>query len=442
MSIRGTVSAIAIAAFLFAAAAPLAAEDMGRCRVLRSNGMIIEGAVKKVEGGYEVTSAKGITVKLKDNEVNRVIPLDTTPAAPSRDAGEKKPVLPDADSTADVSDSDVKDILGSENTGDDVIETQSDNLAPCPPNEDSIAEMMRIAGKKAKRHDTDHFVLVYTSERKLAIELASRMESIYKWVIRYQEMLGIPIRRPDYKLEQYFFGTYKEYQDYMALDLGAVLPGALGFYQRETNRSAFFDMQDEPGIAELKKQLAQPGVDWRQRQYITNRVKRYTDFYNLTVIQHECAHHIHFNSGVFPKRGDMPRWLVEGLACMFELPPTDAGGSLGAVNHARLDEFRKIYGTTPERLGELRLFIVDNSQFRGGMSYSLGWALHQYMWKRHRKNYAKYMQIMAALEDDQEVDRTRRQQEFEDLFGAVDEAWVKKFVEYVNTLQLRQSVLP
>lgn len=442
MSIRGTVSAIAISAFLFAAAAPLVAEDMGRCRVLRSNGMIIEGAVKKVEGGYEVTSAKGITVKLKDNEVNRVIRLDIATEKPAGEAGGKTSVAPVADSAANVSDSDVEDILGSENTGDDVIEAEGDNLAPCPANEDSIAEMMRIAGKKAQRYETDHFVLVYTSERKLALELAARMESIYKWVIRYQEMLDIPIRRPDYKLEQYFFGTYKEYQDYMALDLGAVMPGALGFYQRETNRSAFFDMQDEPGIADLKKQLAQPGVDWRQRQFITNRIKRYTDFYNLTVIQHECAHHVHFNTGVFPKRGDMPRWLVEGLACMFELPPTDAGGSLGVVNHARLDEFRKIYGKTPERLGDLRLFIVDDSQFRGGMSYSLGWALHQYMWKKYRKKYAKYMQLMAAREDDERIDSTKRQQEFEDLFGPVDEEWVKKFVEYVNTLQLRQSVLP
>jgi hypothetical protein len=274
------------------------------------------------------------------------------------------------------------------------------------------------------------------------------MEGIYKWVVKYQEMLSVPVKKPEHKLEIYFFATNEEYRKYMALTLGDIIPSAIGFYVRDENRSAFFDLADEPGIAAMKRQLAEPGVDFRQKRLITNRMNRWSDHYNYTVIQHECAHHIHFNTGVFPKRGDMPRWMTEGLACMFETPPSDAGGSLGSVNHSRLNRFRQIYdweprrGTDYRRLGDLRLFIVDDSQFQGEPSYALGWAIHQYLWKAHRPKYAQYMQKMAAREEDVDVDQTKRQQEFEDLFGEVNEEWIKKFIEYINSLQLKPSLLP
>lgn len=418
---------------------PAMAEDAGRCRIVRMNGTFVEGDVKKTDAGYEVTVKPGIVVTLKKGEVKRVIPLGA-PAEASETASRTGVT---ARQPGRVSDADIKDILGSDNTGgsDDVIE-DPDMLAAVPTNEDSVQEMLRIAGKDAKLHTTPHFALVYTSGREEMLRLASRMESIYKWVLNYQKQLAIPMKKPDHKLEIYFFKTSKEYNDYQAVSLGSVNADALGFYYRPINRSAFYDLSDMPNIANLREQLKQPGIHWRQRQALNNRMQRWADFYNLTVIQHECAHHIHFNTGVFTARGDTPRWLVEGLACMFELPPTDAGGSLGAVNHARLSEFRQIYGTDYRRLGDLRMFIVDDGLWQGGRSYSLGWALNHFMWKKHRSKYARYMQLMAQREEDVEVDRTKRQQEFEDMFGSVDEDWTKKFVEFINDLQLRPSLLP
>jgi hypothetical protein len=337
-----------------------------------------------------------------------------------------------------VSDSEVREILGSEEFDlDDVIASGPDPLVAVPADEASVQQMLRIAGGEpnAKRYETDHFVLVHTSTADKTRSLASRLEAVYHHVARWHEMLGIPVHPPENKLEVFFFGTHEEYLDYQGIQ-GFRMMQALGFYMRTNNRSAFFDMYDYAPFAAQREQLK--NADFQTRRRINNEIKNRTDKFNLEVIQHEAAHHIHFNVGTFPRRGDLNSWVVEGLAQMFEVPPGEGGGSLGATNHGRLSEFRQIY-RDPERF-DLRLFIVDNRLWQGGASYSMGWSLHQYLWAKHRDAYAKFMRLMSEREDDVTVSETQWQQEFEEFFGAIDEEWVKKWAEYMNGLQLRRSL--
>ncbi|MBL8880794.1 MAG: DUF1570 domain-containing protein [Phycisphaerales bacterium] len=156
----------------------------------------------------------------------------------------------------------------------------------------------------------------------------------------------------------------------------------------------------------------------------------------------QSAHHIHFNMGVFNRKGDHPRWLTEGLAQMFEVPPGRSGSGLGTTNNYRLYEYRAIYGKDPQRLGDLREFIVNDGRWEGGRSYSYGWALVQYLMRDQKPKFAKFMQRQAAREDEVELSETEKQQEFEDLFGVVDDKYRKKFSDYVNDLPLKISELP
>jgi hypothetical protein len=283
-------------------------------------------------------------------------------------------------------------------------------------------------------------VLVFTSSRADAKKLGARLESVYRWVVKYQDMIGVPYKAPQHKLEMYYFGTNEEYRSYQTTD-GFLEPGAIGYYIRTRNRSAFFDYSTEPWMMSIKERLKD--TNWRTRVYWTNQLNRYSDYLSLTVIQHEAAHHIHFNTGVFARdQLGVPRWVSEGLAQMFEAPPTEAGGSLGSINHFRLNEFRQIYGRSPRVLGDFRLFIVDNNQWKGGVSYSLGWAIQHYLWKEKREGYIKFMRELAALTGDSEFGETELQKLFEDNFGKVDDAWTDKFHKYILTIPLKRSVLP
>lgn len=428
------------------------AEAGQRCRIVKMDDRVIEGeVVEETPEGYRIRVRGGITMLVHRHEVRRVEALGSAEAS-APVGGAPEPAGIRLGPAALVSDADIRTILGPEPDLklSDIEAGAVDMEAPLETDRASLDQMIRLAGgeKVAKTLETDHFVFVYTSPREDAMRLAARLESIYRWNVRFMEMCGLAPRRPEFRLEIFFFGTFKEYEGYMS-NMGWLERDALGFYMPGNNRSAFFDVRDYPPFAQLVKELKEAKVDGRRRQAITNRINRRADHFNLTVVQHEAAHHIHFNIGVFPRRADIPRWMGEGLAQMFEVPPSEAGAALGTTNHYRLYEFRSVYGGDPDnremkRLPiDLRLFIVDDREWKGGQSYSMGWALNHYLWKKHRQGYARWMQRLSQLEEDSQFSPTDRQAAFEDALGVpIDEQFEKDFLEFMNSIALKKSVIP
>lgn len=444
-ALRAGVAALTLAAILVTTSS-LSAQVSGRCKIIRNNDTVLIGEVTEEDGMYKVKDDKGIVYRLKKNDVKSVTPIETVKNQPGDVAGDKNGKAPpkSENDTAGLSEDEINKLLGE---ADEELEKDADAapeaMPELPINQTSVDEMMRIAGRNAQLHSTPHFALVYTSDKKLARQLAARLESTYRMCFQMMKNLEIPVKKPDFKLEIYFFSTYKEYESYGSINLpGGLPPGALGFYMPPTNRSAFFDLNETPELQQIREALKQPGIPWREKQRFLNRAKRQNDFFNLTVIQHEAAHHIHFNMGVFNRKGDHMSWTVEGLAQMFEVPPGRSGSGLGAINNYRLYEFRAIYGKDPERLGDLRDFIVNDGRWQGGRTYSYGWALVHYLMRENKAKFAKFMQKQALREDDVKVSETDRQQEFEDIFGAVDDKFRKKFSDFVNDLSLKISELP
>ncbi|MBI5863335.1 MAG: DUF1570 domain-containing protein [Planctomycetes bacterium] len=164
--------------------------------------------------------------------------------------------------------------------------------------------------------------------------------------------------------------------------------------------------------------------------------------YNAEVVQHEAGHHIHFNLGVFPRNtAELPTWAVEGLATMFEVVEGEAGASYGAINHNRLSQFRRIYGENGERIPDMRIVILNNGWWNGFPAYSMGWALNHYLSRcaKHAEAYKKWMQLLAARDDGERIEFTELQRQFEQLFGDIDDTWRQEFIDYMKTIQLKQS---
>ncbi len=430
----------------------------GRYRIELMNGKYVEGEVKELpDGSYEVKTKYGAIVTVRKNEVRTMRALEEAGTAPGSEVAS-------AGGTAlrrPISDAEIEQLLADIVARPDeslVGADRSDMMAPLPLNENSLQEMLREAGADRQKNvlEKDHFVMVYTASEKAAQELAARLEAVYRWNVRFMEMMKLPARRPAHKLEIYFFGTFKEYEAYSA-NHGMTVSGgggfALGYYMPEINRSHFFDMNTFPPVAQLAESVKDKSVPWERRQEVTNRIRRWVEYQNVEVIQHEIGHHIHFNIGLFPrdsfKGGNVPIWLVEGTTMMFEVPPSKAGASLGTLNDNRLDHLLKKFGKRPLSVAEWKLFLIDNTAWhnaagRGNTydSYQLAWSMVYYLWKERRDQYAKYLQTVFGREPGVTMTNTEREKDFEDAFGRLDEKWLEGYYQFLSTLHVRQSLLP
>ena len=436
----GSKSVLGVLAAGLAAAVfvPLVWADItGRVRIIDMNGRRFEGEVKELPDAYKVRQSNGITMMIKKSEVKEIIRLE--PRAKEKTSTDALRTV--TRSGSDVSDEEIAAILG-----EDWIE--SENAGPVTGADavltadmESIDEMRRIADTDTLI-ETDHFVLVYTSDRALALKLSARLEATYRWMERFMKMVDLEAVAPEHKLEIYFYRDHQGYKSYGST-VGGIPDWAAGFYMRTNNRSAFYDMNKSPRVVKYLEQLERASM--RRRRFYQNRIKRYQDFVNLTVIQHEAAHHIHFNIGLFSKRGDIPTWVTEGLAQMFELPSGKRGGSLGTINHYRLADFQGTYNPkfrgNRNRLTKLRLFVSDDSTWDPGKHYSYGWALTHYLWKKHRPQYAEYLHRLNQREDDKRLSATEQLQEFEDIFGPADDKFQKDFLDYIFAQRVQRSAL-
>ncbi|MEW6199505.1 MAG: DUF1570 domain-containing protein [Planctomycetota bacterium] len=451
-----------MAFLLLGVGAAVADQIQGRYRIELMNGRYVEGDVKELpDGSYEVKTRHGVTVTVKRSEVRGLRALEAVRPAESPTAA---PRNPGATLRREISDAEIEAIVaGIEANPDEAMVgvARDDMMAPLPLDTESVLEMMRQAGVPRKegvpfeddKHDgvlvKDHFVMVYTSSKDAARALASRLEAVYRWNVKMLSMLQIPARRPEHKLEIYYFASWDEFDRYSRNKGSPLPPGVLGYYSPDINRSHFFDMRTMPGLKEHLEALKRPGTPWREKQRLTNLINRYVEHQNVETIQHETGHHIHFNIGLFPKDGlsreaSVPIWLVEGTTMLFEVPPSKAGASLGVLNNNRLFYLRHLFGERPLDPQRWKLFLIDNHYWYGGgwgvaESYQLGWAMVYYLWKEHRAGYAKYLQKVFGREE--ALSMTEREAELVECFGPLNDEWFEKFYNFLARLELRPSLV-
>ncbi len=431
----------------------------GRYRIYLMNGKSVEGDVTELPGGsYEVKTKYGVVVTVRKTEVKGVVSLEEIERTAEPEVGEVSSGLR-ARMRRSIGDEEIEEILsGIVAERDETLGAGREDMAsPLPFDEDSVLEMLRIAGIERENVPweeqpnvliKDHFVMVHTASKESSRALGSRLERVYAWNVKFMNMLNLPAQRPEHKLELYYFGTHKEFTTHAVNNGGS--PDAAGYYTPLTNRSQFFDLKTMPSLQGLLDRLKEPDINWRARQRITNRIRRLVEHANVEVIQHETGHQIHFNIGLFPndaleREGGIPRWLVEGTTMMFEVPPSRAGGSLGVLNHDRVLHLRARFGWVPLSPEMWKLFIIDDSYWFGAGSWSmpdsyhLGWALVYYLWTEHRQGYGEYLRRVFGREE--AMTPTEREAEFVECFGEFDDKWFDDFYEFIDRLELRPSLV-
>jgi hypothetical protein len=322
-------------------------------------------------------------------------------------------------------------------------------------NKASDKALLKLAGKEAKLKHTPHYAIAYDTDEATLKAFVSRIERTYSSVTKFAERTGVEVKRPAEKLQILFFDTVESYAKYGASVGFPASEDVPGFYSGDTNRSAFFNIANSKSFQELKKQMEQERrrgqqaarsgqlLDFSRLNAFQARLSQYEEKLNRSVVQHEVAHQVLFNIGVHsPQFHANPRWLAEGLAMMFETPPSAGGAGLGAVNQSRLESWRDLYDAGA--LPSVESLIKDAGMFHRsaeemGVAYTQSWALVHYLLRRRGKQFVTYLDRIRQRTEDRAYTAEEEMQMFVEVFGKPDKKFVEQMEKYLLKIPYRPS---
>ncbi|QDU73132.1 hypothetical protein Pan97_00990 [Bremerella volcania] len=259
---------------------------------------------------------------------------------------------------------------------------------------------------------TGNYLVVHPAGQK--DEWASQFEKLFRSFHQYFAARGIQLQRSEFPLVAVVFPDFRSYQKYATQDGMRVSPGLVGYYSSRTNRVALYDVthghHDNPMWAE-----------------------------NMATIIHEATHQTAFNTGVHSRYAQQPKWLVEGLATMFEAPGVwdsrNHGSFRDRVNKTRMLEFLE-YARTHRSANSLAQFIATDDAYykRPATAYGEGWALVFYLIETRPREFAAYVRTVAARSAEEGYTAQQRLRDFQDAFGSDFAQMEAYFLRYISDL--------
>ncbi len=242
-------------------------------------------------------------------------------------------------------------------------------------------------GSSFEVSSSTHFLVVHPKESRQG--WANRMESLYRTFINSMRVRGISLKKPQVTMVAVVFRNRGAYRDYFT-KLGRSIPsGFLGHYENHSNRVYLFD---DGGSKETME----------------------------TVI-HEATHQTAYNVGAHQRFAIQPRWLVEGLAMMFETPGMREAWSVQSrssrINGYRLRHFQNYLERRPED-ALLRLVASDKPFRTAGLdAYAEAWLLSFYLFETRSHDYSRYLGRVAARPPFSAYSARARVKDFTGAFG-------------------------
>ncbi|MEX2306853.1 MAG: DUF1570 domain-containing protein [Pirellulales bacterium] len=275
--------------------------------------------------------------------------------------------------------------------------------------------------KTALQHEFDKRFDVSTTRHYLVVhpngerdQWANRFEDLYKRFERYFRVRGFSLSEPPYPLVAVVFRDEAEYFRHAAASGMPMRPGTLGHYDPISNRVFLFDVTTNSS-----------GVEWSE---------------NADTIIHEATHQTAYNVGIHKRFTAAPRWLIEGLATMFEAPGVWNAqydhAQADRVNRARLVGFRD-YAAARRRSGALAELLSSDTAFRSDAdgAYAEAWALSFYLCETQPRLYAAYLAKTADRPLFSDYAAAERMADFQDVFGREMKMFETKFLRYMEEVK-------
>jgi len=276
----------------------------------------------------------------------------------------------------------------------------------------SIPEMRQRVREEFDRSfeisTTNHFVVVHPRGEWSA--WSERLESLYRSFVHYMNVRGFSIQPPAVPLVAIVFRNQSEYYRFAAAQGSKLQPGTLGHYDPQTNRIFLFDANS-----------GRRGGDWSD---------------NAETIIHEATHQTAYNVGVHRRFAEQPRWLVEGLAMLFEARGVWDARSIytrkDRILGDRLEDFRRGLESRPK--GRIKQLVVSDQPFRTNAraAYADAWTLTFFLSETRPMQYSNYLARVAARKPFSKYSARARLADFIQAFDSdleMLEVRMQRFVE-------------
>ena len=221
---------------------------------------------------------------------------------------------------------------------------------------------------------------------------------------------GLDVSEPEFPLVAIVFPDQARFVEYCKTERMPVQPGLVGYYFPASNRVAMYQRPNSDDV-------------------------------DGTVI-HEATHQIAFNTGVHSRLADHPKWVVEGLAMVFESEGVRSrqghSSSIDRVNRERYLWFQE-YRKSRRAENSLVTLVSENQSFDKSTldAYSEAWALTFFLLETRPADYAKFLKILAARKPLIPYNSESRLADFTAVFGKDLKELDTRFLRFINRLSDR-----
>lgn len=330
----------------------------------------------------------------------------------------------------------------------------------------------------------------------VAREYAALFDDVYREFRSYFGSRNFRLPEPEFPLVALVFPDHAEFAEYCRQDGVRAVPGLMGYYLRTSNRVALYHpagqrvsrVQALP-LPHASEQTLHPwlsltenrrtsdpetGNVLRSREVVfgvpqalasgwifdeplnrsgprlapaADNVPTHADVHasiNGSVrdtMIHEATHQIAFNLGLHNRLGHNPKWVVEGLATVFEAPGIrDRSLRRDQSQRINKDRFRWFteYAQSRRKPNSLGSFVASDDSFRTSVldAYAESWALSFFLIETRSSKYAAYLREIASQTDDSSSTAEARLASFQRAFGRDLGVLDAEFLRFMDGLQV------
>jgi uncharacterized protein DUF1570 len=282
------------------------------------------------------------------------------------------------------------------------------------------SRLSREFGRAFEVSTTAHYVVVHPRGEWSA--WADRLESLFRSFTRNMQIRGFSPVVPATPLVAAIFRSREDYYRHAAAQGSALPSGTLGHYDPKTNRIYLFDASGAKS-ARVAGMGASQSAHWPA---------------NSETIIHEATHQAAYNTGVHRRFAEQPRWLVEGLAMMYESrgvwDPRTIDLQTDRINEGRLRDFQAGLDTRPK--DTLNVMIASDIIFRTNpaAAYAQAWAFSFYLMETRPREYCRLLQRVALRKAFSKYSAQKRLADFCGIFGEDLKLLDAQFLRFIAQL--------
>jgi hypothetical protein len=311
-------------------------------------------------------------------------------------------------------------------------------------------QLRREFGKSFEVAGTRHYAVCATSDQKARV-FAETFEDLFRTFQMYFAVRGFKISEPEFPLVAVVFPDYDAFARYAKAENVAVSRNLKGYYLNSSNRIALYE--DPTGIS-ARQSL--PTLRLSETSVLDGAASNpfqlpFAGEGNPTVwasfegslkdtMIHEATHQAAFNTGLHSRIGENPKWVVEGLATVFEAPGIrNSGANIGAkmrINRERFMWFGE-FARSRRKPQSLEAFLSNDELFQSAAldAYSQAWAFTFFLIETRPRLYAEYLRTIAARDPLQAYTPAARVADFKQVVSKELPLLEAEFLRYIASIK-------